>query len=160
MNKRPKRVLLKDSLDAARSRGVRRAKAALGPDARCVVCGWRLPVSDVNSARKRVRGLHGHHVIPVCEGGPKDESNVVVLCPNHHTVAHALGDLPYRKWRKVERASDSHRRLVRWLRMADKSPDQLSATIRASYPGAEYRKPTEVIPIAHHSTMLLLRRAR
>lgn len=29
-----------------------------------------------------------HHIVPVSEGGSNDLSNVVTLCPNHHTMFH------------------------------------------------------------------------
>jgi hypothetical protein len=32
--------------------------------------------------------LESHHVIPLSEGGPDEETNVVALCPNHHREAH------------------------------------------------------------------------
>lgn len=32
--------------------------------------------------------LETHHVIPIGEGGPDTEGNVVALCPNHHREAH------------------------------------------------------------------------
>ncbi|MHB1272213.1 MAG: HNH endonuclease [Rhodanobacter sp.] len=32
--------------------------------------------------------LETHHVIPLSEGGPDTESNVVALCPGHHRQAH------------------------------------------------------------------------
>lgn len=32
--------------------------------------------------------LHYHHVIPISAGGSDDDVNVVLLCPNHHGVAH------------------------------------------------------------------------
>jgi predicted restriction endonuclease len=32
--------------------------------------------------------LETHHVIPLYEGGPDTESNVVAVCPNHHREAH------------------------------------------------------------------------
>ncbi len=32
--------------------------------------------------------IETHHVIPLSEGGPDRENNVVALCPNHHREAH------------------------------------------------------------------------
>jgi 5-methylcytosine-specific restriction protein A len=32
--------------------------------------------------------LETHHVVPLSEGGPDIESNVVAICPNHHREAH------------------------------------------------------------------------
>jgi 5-methylcytosine-specific restriction protein A len=32
--------------------------------------------------------LETHHIVPLCEGGPDTDENVVALCPNHHREAH------------------------------------------------------------------------
>lgn len=32
--------------------------------------------------------LETHHVLPLSEGGPDNDGNVVALCPNHHREAH------------------------------------------------------------------------
>lgn len=48
----------------------------------CEVCGWR-PVE--------AKLLHAHHVIPLTCGGTDAARNTLVLCPNHHAVAHHLG---------------------------------------------------------------------
>lgn len=50
----------------------------------CEVCGWR--------ARPplRLSAINAHHVTPRAEGGDDSDANRVVLCPNHHAVAHAL----------------------------------------------------------------------
>jgi 5-methylcytosine-specific restriction enzyme A len=32
--------------------------------------------------------LETHHIIPLSEGGPDNERNVIALCPNHHREAH------------------------------------------------------------------------
>lgn len=42
---------------------------------RCVVCGFEHAV-DV------------HHVVPRCQGGSNEVSNLVPLCPNHHVMIH------------------------------------------------------------------------
>lgn len=146
MNKRPPR-------DIDRSRGIRRAKKALGPNAACEVCGWKLPLFAGSLLRSDVRGLHGHHVVPVSEGGDKDESNIIVLCPNHHTMAHAFGDLPYRKW-AGEPVYNAHKRLLRWLMLADKNTAFLSATIVLSYPEYAADLPTPILAFPHGSTTL------
>jgi 5-methylcytosine-specific restriction protein A len=38
--------------------------------------------------------LETHHVIPLGEGGPDAEHNVVALCPNHHREAHHGAQAP------------------------------------------------------------------
>ena len=50
---------------------------------RCAVCGWQIPKGFQH-------GCEFHHVIPVCEGGPDDNTNLVLLCPNCHAKAHAV----------------------------------------------------------------------
>ncbi len=51
---------------------------------RCEVCGWtpRPPL--------RPSAVNAHHVCPRGEGGDDSDENRLVLCPNHHAVAHAL----------------------------------------------------------------------
>jgi hypothetical protein len=50
----------------------------------CEVCGWtpRPPL--------RPSAVNAHHVRPRSEGGNHSDENRIVLCPNHHAVAHAL----------------------------------------------------------------------
>ena len=58
----------------------------------CAVCGWIPPAVDFQAYRM----LCSHHVIPVSVGGidgPK-----VVLCPNHHAVAHAAWRIHRGRW--------------------------------------------------------------
>lgn len=43
----------------------------------CCICGWQEATRDI------------HHIIPVSKGGTNDMSNLVVLCPNHHRMAHS-----------------------------------------------------------------------
>lgn len=35
--------------------------------------------------------LHAHHIIPVACGGTDADENLIVLCPNHHALAHRAG---------------------------------------------------------------------
>jgi 5-methylcytosine-specific restriction endonuclease McrA len=50
----------------------------------CFVCGWDKAVCDV------------HHIVPKTKGGTHDHSNLTVLCPNCHRLAHdkKLVDVP------------------------------------------------------------------
>jgi hypothetical protein len=52
--------------------------------AACEVCGWmpRPPLRDT--------ACNAHHVRPRAEGGDDSDDNRIILCPNHHAVAHAL----------------------------------------------------------------------
>lgn len=52
--------------------------------------------------------LETHHVIPLAEGGPDTEDNVVALCPNHHREVHHGANGP--EMRKHLLARASHRR--------------------------------------------------
>jgi 5-methylcytosine-specific restriction endonuclease McrA len=52
----------------------------------CEACGWRPPDHSWRGAMPGV--LHVHHIIPVLAGGPDAEDNLVLLCPNHHALAH------------------------------------------------------------------------
>lgn len=73
---------------------------------RCEVCGWSPP-----SWRHQPGAmLEMHHMKPVALGGPHSPDNVVILCPNHHALAHeAFGRAPRKKpgdWRSpAERAA-------------------------------------------------------
>jgi 5-methylcytosine-specific restriction enzyme A len=60
-----------------------RAAVLTRAQGRCECCGepgFSMPNGAVY--------LETHHVIPLSEGGPDAESNVVALCPNHHRRAH------------------------------------------------------------------------
>lgn len=43
---------------------------------RCERCGWNLSSCDI------------HHIIPKSDGGTNNRSNLIVLCPNCHRLAH------------------------------------------------------------------------
>ena len=47
--------------------------------AACAVCSWQPWFG---------RLLHWHHILPVSRGGGNDSNNLVLLCPNHHAIAH------------------------------------------------------------------------
>jgi hypothetical protein len=53
-------------------------------DGGCEVCGWSPPEPCT------ARALHVHHVVPVAHGGDDSDRNLLLVCPNHHAVAHAL----------------------------------------------------------------------
>jgi len=79
----------------------------------CWVCGWRPPAFLWNG--RTWNALHCHHVIPTCCEGPNKKSNLVVLCPNHHAIAHRLG---------------RNRRDGRWVYFGPKTPDELIRTLK------------------------------
>lgn len=71
---------------AARARATKNHKrrAAAEGRLRCEACGWQPP-----PPLAAIRILHCHHVIPVNCGGSNDDSNLIILCPNCHAIAHA-----------------------------------------------------------------------
>jgi hypothetical protein len=64
-------------------RTAKRLKAEAGA---CEVCGWREPMGDSDA-------LHAHHVVPLACGGSNAPENYAVLCPNHHALAHRVGQV-------------------------------------------------------------------
>jgi len=69
----------------------------------CEACGWRPPSCGINHGK--LRGLDMHHIRPVAAGGTESKANLILLCPNHHRIAHMLGysgrigiEGPWRKW--------------------------------------------------------------
>ena len=88
----------------------------------CAVCEWRPPRFPTLMHRRpsRVPGLHVHHIIPWAKGGSDEHDNLVILCPNHHNVAHNCHPLwvsPDDRW-KITRDE-----LIRYLKLADQYPD-------------------------------------
>lgn len=58
---------------------------------RCEACAWTPPSAlDVEGLSPAGDMLHAHHVYPVAMGGVDAASNLVVLCPTCHAVAHRL----------------------------------------------------------------------
>lgn len=55
----------------------------------CDVCGWRI-APGLRDSRRIDFGLEAHHVQPIARGGLDDISNIAILCPTHHRVAHRL----------------------------------------------------------------------
>lgn len=52
----------------------------------CTVCGWPSPAIG----NKTLVGLHGHHIVPLAAGGANSHENMVLVCANCHSIAHAL----------------------------------------------------------------------
>jgi HNH endonuclease len=60
-----------------------RVRALLRANGKCEWCsqvGFRMPDGRLF--------LETHHIVPLAEGGPDSDANVVALCPNHHREAH------------------------------------------------------------------------
>lgn len=53
----------------------------------CTACLWRPP------ALIGVTILHAHHIVPLSAGGTDSPSNLVLLCPTCHALAHRTGRL-------------------------------------------------------------------
>lgn len=60
----------------------------------CEFCGWEIPDRALDHAgapsRGRLSVLAAHHIIPTATGGTDDRDNLVLLCPNHHAIAHII----------------------------------------------------------------------
>lgn len=74
----------------------------------CEICGWNEATCDV------------HHRIPKNRGGKNTIENAIVLCPNHHRIAHQHGlpgITPPRSYRETSlaRTSDAAGELVRLM---------------------------------------------
>lgn len=67
-NENPKSIL--DMSKRTMTKLIQRAKMG------CSICGWDDAQPDV------------HHIIPRCEGGSNDNSNLIIVCPNCHRVIH------------------------------------------------------------------------
>ena len=48
----------------------------------CSICGWNEASCDL------------HHIIPTFQGGSDTDDNAVILCPNHHRMAHTEDLIP------------------------------------------------------------------
>lgn len=52
----------------------------------CEACDWSHPMPEATKV------MHVHHVVPISRGGDNEETNLILLCPNCHAVAHLLMD--------------------------------------------------------------------
>jgi hypothetical protein len=81
----------------------------------------------------RKRHLHAHHIEAWAEGGGTSKSNLVLLCPSHHTLVHEgqllvemlNGNIEFRNAHGLEirpapeRGSDDREAIDHWLRTAE-----------------------------------------
>ena len=72
-----------------RNKSLARARKKLRAELGCEVCGW---------VEAGWESLHAHHVIPLACGGQDGVDNILVLCPNHHALAHTVGRRSYWKY--------------------------------------------------------------
>ena len=75
----------------------------------CAVCGWAIE-------KGKAVGLHLHHIVPLSCGGSDREGNFVVLCPNHHTLAHRSGVQARGVWTGPRTRMELFRRIVQMER--------------------------------------------
>lgn len=121
----------------------------------CEVCGWVPPVvgfyKGLQCKYRRARLLHLHHIVPLRWGGKDEEDNLILLCPNHHAVAHAIIGL----WRSADGIAVSYDRLFAALRAISKAPndwiyrfDSETGVLRRADPMPpyvpEYSRPADV----------------
>ena len=71
-----------------------RSKYAFGVicafESKCAICGWQATPRLIKTGR-RIQWSCGneiHHITPVADGGTDNPDNLVLLCPNHHKMAH------------------------------------------------------------------------
>lgn len=90
----------------------------------CTVCSWRPPVIPASKSKsvrtRRSSMLHMHHVIAQAKGGDHSSYNLVLLCPNHHAIAHAIASI----WVSTQdgRTCVTRAKLITALRLADARP--------------------------------------
>lgn len=58
-------------------------------DRKCAICGWQATpdLIKVNGKYQYSHGNEIHHIVPASEGGQETDSNLILLCPNHHKQA-------------------------------------------------------------------------
>jgi hypothetical protein len=61
----------------------------------------------------RENGVIIHHIVPIEDGGPTKEENLIVLCLNHHNGAHSKSNLS--KGLKPEHLGEYKRRHMLWV---------------------------------------------
>jgi len=61
----------------------------------CAVCGWTAP-PELSTL------IEVHHIVPVSKGGSNKRSNLILLCPNHHRVAHQATYKADKVWSRDE----------------------------------------------------------
>lgn len=92
----------------------------------CEVCGWRMP--SFLQLDMPWSGLHLHHIVPRCCNGVHDLKNVVILCPDHHTIARHLGvSMEKREW--IYHGPRTKAELIKLLQRIDKDPDSVRREI-------------------------------
>lgn len=104
-----------ESAPIVRSLKAQRAKAG---EMRCAVCQW-VPPPPI-AIRRGLDLLHAHHVVPLACGGSNGQENLVILCPNHHALAHRVGQQNGSRWYGAPTPSD----LIAELTALERDPEQ------------------------------------
>lgn len=61
---------------------------------KCEICGWGPPeLVPISMSERPTMVLAVHHVLPRSYGGDERAHNLMLLCPNHHAVAHGISGL-------------------------------------------------------------------
>ena len=70
----------------------------------CDACGWRPPAAlRLLGVARPIGILEVHHVVPVGCKGKCEPANFVLLCPNHHAIAHRVGKVVRRRGARYAR---------------------------------------------------------
>jgi hypothetical protein len=131
----------------------------LAGSASCDVCGWHPPIGllavrDGRGRQHLAQMLHAHHVVPVACGGADEARNLALLCPTHHAIAHALGQMRLPSKRHRVRAWEGPRdpeALVYEIRLCEVGGDAWLAHIRGG------RNEEELIAATRRATIRLER---
>ena len=120
---------------------------------RCEACGWQEPAAISRRYRSVVQA---HHVIPVACGGSDADDNLVLLCPNHHAIAHRVGQVTSGTGRKRYHGPQTKAELLGLLAQIELAPElaipvlekiQADAEqVRSAFLHQPYRKRNAVTP--------------
>ncbi len=82
---------------------------------KCEICGWGFcgNYSSVNA----------HHIKPVSAGGENKDDNLILLCPNHHAIAHFISHTHKGKYS----GPSSKQELIDETILYEKSPELLKS---------------------------------
>ena len=83
----------------------------------CEACGW----APLPFALRQTSMINLHHVIPVALGGTNEPDNLVLLCPNCHTVCHAVWALRSKRT-KLEHIPKGREELLAQLKKINTDP--------------------------------------
>ena len=88
--------------------------------ASCTACGWQ-PPSFLTDGHKRFF-LNIHHLVPVADGGNDEDENLIILCPNCHSLANYLPSII-----TLPRGANHRSSLIRHLQRLNTAPDDWKA---------------------------------